>query len=211
MGPLAFIRKPFRYSFGNATLFLVGINIAIFGLQILFPGRVEFYLALSPPAVASGWVWQIFTYMFLHANGVHLLFNMIALFLFGTRIERRTGTKEFLLFYLVCGTLAGLFSFVFYMIMGTSNVFLLGASGAIYALLLAFAAFFPDERIFIWGLLPVKAPLLVLGYAAIEIVSQIFPLNVGVAHLTHLSGLGVAWLYFLLRYGINPWKRFFLR
>jgi membrane associated rhomboid family serine protease len=210
MNALSVLRKPFRYSFGNATLFLIAVNVLFFGVQYFFPGAVEPYLALYMPAVAHGWVWQLLSYMFLHGSPTHLIFNMIGLYFFGTQIERRTGTKEFLLFYLLCGTLAGLFSVVLYAIIGSSAP-ILGASGAIYALLLAFAAFFPGETVLIWGILPVKAPVMVLGYAAIEIVSQIFPFRTGVAHLTHLSGFAVAWLYFLVRYRINPWKRFFLR
>jgi membrane associated rhomboid family serine protease len=210
MNAMSILRKPFRYSFGNATLFLIIANILVFGIQYFFPGVVEPYLALYSSKVAHGWVWQLFSYMFLHGSPTHLIFNMIGLYFFGTQIERRTGTKEFLLFYLLCGTLAGLFSIVFYSIAGPS-VPIQGASGAIYALLLAFAAFFPGETVLIWGILPVKAPIMVLGYAVIEILSQILPLRSGVAHLTHLSGFAVAWIYFLVRYGINPWKRFFLR
>ncbi len=213
MGMTSILRKPFRYSFANASLVLVILNVVVFGIQLLFAGRVEYYFGLIPDAVSHGWVWQVFTYMFLHSTRMpsHLVFNMIGLYLFGVQIERRTGTREFLLFYLLCGTLAGVFSFVFYKIVGAESVILIGASGAIYALLLAFAAFFPGENVLIFGLIPVKAPVMVLIFAAVEIISQIVPFRSGVAHLTHLSGFAVAWAYFLVRYGINPWKRFFLR
>ncbi len=213
MSILSAIRRPFHYSFNNVTLYLVLANVAVFGMQYLFPGTAEGLLGLYAPDVARGRVWQLFTYMFLHSTAApsHLIFNMLGLYLFGVQVERRTGSREFLLFYLLCGTLAGLFSFIFYSFVAPYGVLIIGASGAIYALLLAFAAFYPGEMILVWGIFPVRAPILVLSYAAIEIISQLFPLRSGVAHLTHLSGFAAAWGYFLLRYGINPWKRFFLR
>jgi membrane associated rhomboid family serine protease len=84
-----------------------------------------------------------------------------------------------------------------------------GASGAIYGLLLGFAAFFPDARIFIFGILPIRAPVAVAGYAGIEIVSQLLNPRSGVAHLTHLSGLAFGYFYLVVRYGINPIALFF--
>jgi membrane associated rhomboid family serine protease len=113
------------------------------------------------------------------------------------------GSREFLLFYLLTGTLAGVFSFIVYFFSGT-NVILLGASGAVYAVLFGYAVYFPDSRIYIFGILPIKAVTLVLVYTAIEIFSQFTSVRSGVAHLTHLAGFGFAFLYFLWRLGINP-------
>jgi membrane associated rhomboid family serine protease len=86
-----------------------------------------------------------------------------------------------------------------------------GASGAIFALLLAFAAFFPDARIFIFGILPIRAPVAVAGYAVLEIVFQFTNFQSGVAHLTHLAGLAFGYLYLVVRYGMNPIAIFFKR
>jgi membrane associated rhomboid family serine protease len=119
------------------------------------------------------------------------------------------GSHEFLLFYLLSGVLAGLFSFVVYQFTGQYNVYLLGASGAVYAVLLAFATYFPTSRIYVMGIIPIRAPILVLIFTAIAVFSQVFNYRNSVAHLTHLAGFGIAYLYFLTRFGINPFGVFF--
>ncbi len=171
-------------------------------LNMIFPKSL-YYLAMIPSFVLNGMVWQFLTYMFVHSGISHIAFNMLALFFFGQAVERRIGSREFLLFYLLTGTLAGIFSFIVYFFTG-SNVILLGASGAVYAVLFAYAVYFPDSKIFIFGILPVKAPKLVLIYTAIALFSQISSLRGGVAHLTHLAGFVFAFLYFIVRLGINP-------
>ena len=148
-------------------------------------------------------MWQFMTYMFVHSGITHIVFNMLGLFFFGQAVERQMGSREFLLFYLLTGTLAGIFSFAVYFFTG-SNVILLGASGAVYAVLFAYAVYFPDSRIFILGIIPIKAKTLVLIYTAIELFSQFGSYRSGVAHLTHLAGFGFAFLYFIVRLGINP-------
>jgi membrane associated rhomboid family serine protease len=131
---------------------------------------------------------------------------MLGVFIFGLAVERRVGSKEFLLLYLLSGTLCGILSFLLYSITGTWYVFLMGASGALFALMLAYAVLYPDSIIYLWGLVPIPAPILVLGYAALEIFYMITGSNQGVAHSTHLIGFAVAWVYFLARFGINPAK-----
>ncbi|HAP55093.1 MAG TPA: glpG protein [Spirochaetaceae bacterium] len=208
MPALTMIRKPFRYSYFNATLYLIAANILFFALGYVFP-LIKVYMALNPAALLSGFVWQILSYMFAHADISHLLVNMLGLFIFGTAVERSMGSKEFLLFYLLTGTLAGITSFGIYVATGSWYTMLLGSSGAVYALLLAFAVLNPEARIFLYGILPVRAPILVLGYAGIEIASQLFSFRSSVAHLTHLAGFFWSWLFFVLRFGINPAKRLF--
>jgi membrane associated rhomboid family serine protease len=120
------------------------------------------------------------------------------------------GSKEFLLFYLLTGALAGVFSFIVYYITGAFWVQLIGASGAIFAVQLAYAVFFPDSMIYLWGILPLRAPVMVLGFTALELVFSVTGFNNSVAHFTHLAGFAFAWLYFLVRFGINPiqaWRR----
>ncbi|MHB9293619.1 putative rhomboid family protein [Hollandina sp. SP2] len=198
-------RRPFRYRNDNMALVLIGLNIGVFLLQMVYP-PVKYYGALNPGAVLHGWIWQFVSYMFAHGNLSHLLFNMLALFLFGTQVERRMGSKEFLLYYMVTGVLAGIFSFLVYWLTGAYGVFLLGASGAIFAVQLAYATLFPDAVIFIWGILPLRAPLMVLGFTVIEIFSSVTGIGSGVAHLTHLAGFVWGWIYFLVRFGENPWN-----
>lgn len=204
------LRRPFRYSFFNATLYLIAANVLVFAAGYVSP-LVTVYLSLHPLAVLSGYLWQPFTYMFAHANLMHLLVNMLGLFFFGTQVERSMGSKEFLLFYFATGLMAGLASFGIFAATGAWNTMLLGASGAVFAVLLAFAVVNPEALIYIYGIIPVRAPVLVLGYAGIEVASQLFSFRSSVAHLTHLAGFLWAWLYFLIRFGINPAKRLFRR
>lgn len=201
------IRRPFRFTNGNVTLVLIGLNILVYALTSVARDAYV-YLALIPGAVLQlGWIWQPFTYMFVHANLTHLLFNMLGLFFFGTAVERSLGSREFALFYLLTGTLAGVFSLFAFAAGGMLGIRLVGASGAVYAVLLAFAVINPRAKIYIWGLLPVSAPLLVAGYTVIELWSQLFGSGGGVAHLTHLAGFVFAALYFPVRQGINPIRR----
>ncbi|MCK9191744.1 MAG: rhomboid family intramembrane serine protease [Sphaerochaetaceae bacterium] len=203
------LNKRFKYSYKNATLDLVVINVIVYMIiNTVWPNGV-YYLSMIPGFIMHGYVYQFITYMFVHGSFSHLLFNMLSLYIFGQALEKRIGTKEFLLFYFSVGILAGIASFAFYYFAG-QNAVLLGASGAIYGLLLLFAVFFPFARIYVFGLLPVKAPFLILGYFLIEVFSQVSGVNGGVAHLTHLSGLAFGYLYCLLRMKLNPievWRR----
>ena len=199
------IRKPFKYSYSNAVLVIIGINVMVFLLTSIVK-NANFYLGLVPAAViTSRTYWQFFTYQFVHGGFFHLLFNMLALFFFGVPVERKTGTKEFVLYYLLVGTLGGVFSFFVYKAVGAYLVVLIGASGAIFSLLLLYAVLFPRSVIFLWGIIPVPAPLLILCYAVIELIN-IFSANDGIAHFTHFIGLVIGWLYIVVRFGINPLK-----
>ena len=210
MSVTSIVRKPFRYSYFNATLYIIAANILFFALSYIFP-TLKAYMALNPVAVLSGYLWQPVTYMFAHADLTHLFVNMLGLFFFGTQVERSMGSKEFLLFYFLTGTLAGLASFGIYVATGAWYTTLLGASGALFAVLLAFAIVNPEAQIYLYGLIPIRAPIMVIGYAGIEVASQLFSFRNSVAHLTHLAGFLWAWLYFLARFGINPVKRLFRR
>ncbi|HOE84844.1 MAG TPA: rhomboid family intramembrane serine protease [Sphaerochaeta sp.] len=194
-------------TYRNFTLALVILNIIVYVVTSLIYPRATFYLAMIPSLVLHGWLWQFVTYMFVHGGFSHLLFNMLSLYIFGSMVERRIGSKEFLLFYLLTGTLSGVVSFISYYLSGT-NVILVGASGAIYGVLLMFAVFFPYSRIYVFGILPVRAPILVVVYALIELYSQVFSRGGSVAHLTHLSGLVIAYLYCRIRMRINPFDVF---
>lgn len=200
-----FFRRPFKYTYFRATLFLILINMLIFFLTYYSP-VLKAYLAMNVGFVVyRGMLWQFVTYMFVHQGWSHLFFNMLGLLIFGTTVERTIGSKEFLLFYFVCGIFCGIFSFLIYFFTGSYRVFLMGASGAIYAILFAYAVCFPRSQIYIWGILPVPAPILVLIYAILELVDQ-FITSSNIAHITHLFGFLAAWLYFIVRMGIHPLK-----
>ena len=144
-------------------------------------------------------VYQLVTYMFMHGGWVHLIFNMFALWMFGGIIERVWGGKKFLFYYLVCGVGAGITQELVQML-GWASVYssTVGASGAIFGILLAFGMLFPDERLFIIPIpFPIKAKWLVIGYGALEVV-QAFGASDGVAHFAHLGGMIFG--YFLIRY-----------
>jgi len=211
MNELPFHKRPLTYRYYNATLTLIIINVGLFLINILFP-RTTAYLALTPYLVVrERAVWQVLTYMFVHGGTWHILFNMLALFIFGTPLERRLGSSEFLLYYFITGVGAGLATLVVNWYTGLAVVPVVGASGAIYGLLLAYATLYPDTRLFIFGILPLRAPIAVLLFAGLALFFQLTGARSGVAHLTHLAGLVFGYLYFLIRMGINPIKVFFRR
>jgi len=169
-------------------------------------------LAMMPQAIVkNGAIWTFFTYMFMHGDVFHIFFNMFGLFIFGLHVERQMGSKEFLLYYLVTGIMAGIFSFGVYYTFSDPLIPLVGASGAIYAVMIAYAVFFPDSIIYIWGILPLRAPMMVLGFTALSLFMTFTGRGGNVAHLTHLAGFGFGWLYFLIRFGINPLHRLLRR
>ena len=207
---MSIIRRPFRYRNENIVFILIGLNILVYLVELFVKNiPVIGLFSMNPKAVIHlGWVWQFVTYMFVHDphSISHLLFNMFALFIFGNQVERQMGSREFLLYYIVTGALAGFFSFLAYLFTGFMGVALMGASGAIFAVQLAYAAFFPRSVIYIWGLLPLRAPVMVLGFTALEMIFMVTGTGGNVAHATHLAGFAFGWLYFVVRFGINPWR-----
>ena len=208
MANRSIIHREFPYRNYNVTFILIAINLGVFFLTMAFPQLVN-YLAMNPALVIGrNFWWQPVTYMFAHNGISHILFNMLGLFFFGTQVEDRVGSHEFLLYYLLTGVLAGLFSLLIYWLTGAFYVFLLGASGAVFAVLLAFATFYPTAQVFLFGILPVRASVLVIGFTAIELFSQMSGRGGNVAHLTHLAGFGFGLLYFVVRLRINPIREF---
>lgn len=204
-----FLNQPFHYVYNRVTLGVIFINFVVFAICFLYPRFFQYavyYGALNAYRLEKGHMyWQFISYMFLHQNKSHVFFNMIGLLVFGLPLEKAIGSREFTLFYLVTGALSGLFSYLVYKFTGQYNIVLLGASGAVYAVLFAYAVFFPRSIIYIWGLIPVPAPILVLIYTILEIGNQLFTYS-NVAHMTHLFGFLGAWLYFVIRMRIHPLK-----
>jgi membrane associated rhomboid family serine protease len=205
------IRRPLRYRYYNATVILVVINVVMFLIIRLAP-QIMGLLALTPLLViqANAW-WQVVTYMFIHVGFWHIGFNMLALYMFGVPLERSMGSGEFLLYYFVTGIGAGLATVAVNYYAGLGAVSVAGASGAIFAVLLAFASYFPDARILFMFFIPMRAPTAVLVFAAIELIFLLTNTNAGGAHLTHLAGLLFGWLYLVIRLKVNPWQAFFRR
>lgn len=145
-------------------------------------------------------IWQPFTYMFMHADLSHLFFNMFALWMFGTTMENFWGTKRFVIYYLLCGLGAGLIT----MFLPMSHT--VGASAAVYGLLLAFGMTFPNEYIYLYFLMPIKAKWFVIGYAVIELFEGVFVSYDGIAHFAHLGGMLIG-LLLILWWRKHPFSR----
>lgn len=200
------LRRPYKYVYFGVTKYLIALNV-IFYLLCRYVNPLLFaYSSLCVRYVTQYHMyWSFVTYMFVHGGFLHLFCNMFSLFFIGSAVEKALGSKEFLTFYFVTGIIAGLLSFLTYYLTGQIGVRLVGASGAIFALIFLYAVIFPDSVICVFGLIPVKAPFLVLIYAIIEFFSQ-FDRSSSVAHMTHLFGLLGAWLYIQVRMGVNPFK-----
>jgi membrane associated rhomboid family serine protease len=180
---------------------LIIANVAIFFAQVLYRPLTD-VLGLEPHRVVHDLhVWRLATYMFLHdPDGIlHLLFNMMALWMFGTELERIWGTRYFLKFYFVTGIGAAILTVLFSLLPFTMSDSLyhanvIGASGAIYGLLLAFALYFPDRPILLYFLFPIPARYFVMIMGAIAFYASLGHTS-GVANATHLAGLLVGYLY----------------
>ena len=201
------------FSFGpgpisTALKAIIAANVALF-LLTSFARSVVPVLGLVPAFVLREFrIWQLATYMFLHGGLLHILFNMLALWMFGTELERMWGTREFVKFYFVTGVGAGILTVLFSLLpfgfaQQLQYSIVIGASGAIYALLLAYALYFPNRPIYMYMLFPIPAKIFVLIMGAIAFYSSLVETGGGVANATHLGGLLVGYLY-LKRGRIDP-------
>lgn len=189
----------------KVTYSLLAINVAVFLIQMLYASPLggdilAVYGGLWPVTSNYFHVWQPFTYMFLHGNFEHLLFNMFSLWMFGRVIEQSLGTRRFITFYLVCGLGAGLCQILWQLFIqeGACTV---GASGAIYGILLAFGMLYPNERIMLLiPPIPMKAKYFIGIFIVIELLFGIADFD-NTAHFAHLGGMLFG--FFLIQY----WKR----
>jgi membrane associated rhomboid family serine protease len=166
---------------------------AVFLLQMLVSRWFNFYLGLVPVLVwKKYYLWQLITYIFLHGGITHLLFNFLALWMFGSELESYWGSKKFLRYFLFCGIGAGICTVVF---SPYQYIPVIGASGSIYGLLLAFGWLFPNRPIYIYFLFPIPAKYMVIIFGLIELFSSAEGTGGGIAHLTHLGGLFFGLLY----------------
>lgn len=184
---------------------LILINVIVYLVQIALEGEqalLTYYFGLTPSLVAeNGYVWQIGTYMFLHdrANFWHIFLNMYALLIFGMSVEQVWGGRRFLFYYFFTGIGAGLTIFILNMFLRgpAYSVPTIGASGAVFGLLLAFGVLFPDAQILLFFILPIRARYLVVLYGAIEMAALLdSPGGGSVSHVGHLGGLLFGILYF---------------
>jgi membrane associated rhomboid family serine protease len=169
---------------------LLAANVAVFLLTMGFP-QLPQALVLVPVLIPER-PWTVVTYMFLHAGLWHLVFNMIALYFFGPRVEERLGERHFIALYGFSGLMAALVSLVF-----TPGAAIVGASGAIFGVMLAFARYWPRSLIYIWGVVPVQARWFVVGMTALSLWGGFGGLQPGLAHFAHLGGFLGGFLYLL--------------
>ena len=180
----------------NLLVFMATWLLEARGVDLSYAGGLHFFM--SP----HFHFYQFLTYLFLHANFWHLFGNMFALWMFGGVIERVWGPQKFLFYYLCCGIGAG-FAQEVVQFLTMSGSLTIGASGAVYAVLLAFGMTFPNERIYIIPFpFPIKAKWFVMGYIALELFNSVNSYGDGVAHMAHLGGMLFGFL--LIRY----WNRY---
>jgi membrane associated rhomboid family serine protease len=177
--------------------YLIIINVAVFILQklsgLIHTNIILAYFGLIPVRVTHEFmIWQFATYMFLHADIMHIFFNMLTLFMFGNDLERYWGTRRFLRYYFVTGIGGGVLSWLVAM---NSIAAIIGASGAIYGLLLAYGLLYPNRMVYLNFLLPIKVKWLVAILAGINLFSSITGDQPGIAYMAHLGGLLVGFVY----------------
>jgi membrane associated rhomboid family serine protease len=168
-------------------------NAAVFVVMMVLPVTAQRAMMLElafVPAWALMRPWTAVTYMFVHGGFMHLFFNMLGLFFFGPALEQRWGSAQFLKFYFFCGIGGAAFSFLF-----ASMNPVVGASAAVYGIMLAFALNWPDMPIYIWGVLPIPAKYLVGILAVFSLMSALGGAGGNVAHFAHLGGFAFGYLY----------------
>jgi membrane associated rhomboid family serine protease len=184
-------------------------NIAIFVISF-FAGRrlantLELLMLRPSDVVAHGYIWQLFTYMFLHQGIGHILFNMLALWMFGTEFERLWGTRRFLNFYFFCGVGAGLCVILGNYLFGNPDVGTVGSSGAIYGILLASAVMWPNRQMLFYFLIPIKMKYFVAIIGAIAFLNSFNPAS-PVSDVAHLGGMLFGYVFLKLprMRGVDP-------
>jgi membrane associated rhomboid family serine protease len=190
-----------HYSFGPgpitpAVKWLIIANVVMF-LATLIYEPIILFLGLTPRIIVEHfWVWQLATYAFLHGGPIHILFNMLGVWMFGVELERLWGTRQFVKYYAITGIGAGLTVLAVGLILGASSETYrfptIGASGALYGLLVAFAYYYPDRPLLMFFLFPIPAKYFVMIVGAMAFLSA--PQS-RVSEAAHLGGLVIGYLY----------------
>ncbi len=200
--------QTYRFGFGGglspAVRNLIIINVLVFLVQMISPvlyNNLVRYFGLVPyDLLHKAFIWQLLSYMFLHGGVFHILFNMFFLWMFGSEIEREWGTKEFLKYYLITGIGAGVFNVIF---QPNSPIPIVGASGAIYGLLVAFGLMYPNRPILFMFIFPIPAKFFVIFLGVVAFMSAYNSPGDNIAHFAHLGGLVVGYLYLQFKWKID--------
>lgn len=201
MNWLARINRFLSFRLTPAAKKIFVVNIAVFlaltiASQFLSPRKMDTIVGLlaADPDTSLYKPWTLFTYMFVHEMGLHLLFNMMVLWFFAPELEARWGTSRFWRFYICTGAGAALLHAGYAAISGGDNASVIGASGALFGVLLAFGAYYPYRTVYLWGVLPILMKWFIPLIIVMELV--LLPgIGDGVSHFTHLAGLAVAFFY----------------
>jgi len=167
---------------------LIALNVGMFFVSTVLPAVPEALILV--PALIPGRPWTVVTYMFLHADLWHLGFNMLALYFFGPRVEARLGGRQFLSLYGISGLVGALASLAF-----TPHARIVGASGAIFGVMLGYARYWPRALMYIWGVVPIQARWFVIGMTALSLFGGFGGVQPGVAHFAHLGGFLGGFVY----------------
>ena len=181
---------------------LIIANVVMFFLRDSLPPELVGKLVMRPMTLPME-PWTLFTYMFLHGGFGHIFLNMLMLFFFGPRLEVRLGGRGFLGLYFTSGLVAAAASVV-----ATPLASIIGASGAVYGVMLGYARYWPRDKIYIWAILPIEARFLVAFLAAISLGNGILGSSDGIAHFAHLGGFLGGYLYLKIKEKRSPAARF---
>jgi len=194
------------------TRSLLIANAVVFFLQLAldytpYSKYLTFYFALSPLLVYKKFfLWQLVTYMFLHSGLFHFAFNMLALWMFGAEVESRMGEKRFLQFYFFCGVGAGIATCLF---PPAWSSFTLGASGAIFGVLVAFAKYFPDRIILAFMIFPMRARVFVIFFGLLQLFAMLSASGSNIAYFAHLGGIVFGYIFLRFEDGFQAqWRHY---
>ena len=177
----------------RAVQWLLALNIGVYFLQLTLFGQDAVYsaLALDPARFPANW-WTVVTYMFVHAWLAHLAFNMFTLWMFGPRLEHEWGTRTFVWFYLFCGVGGAITHLVF-----AQHTAVIGASGAISGVLVAYALRWPDEEVYLFGVIPMRSRWLILAMLGMNLIFALSP-NSRIDWTAHVGGMAFGWIFLKL-------------
>ncbi|HVC19569.1 MAG TPA: rhomboid family intramembrane serine protease [Vicinamibacterales bacterium] len=206
--------SPFSFGPGPVTpavKLLIWTNIAVFLISLVVPAIVPIFGLIPAAVVHRFYLWQPVTYLFVHGGFFHILFNMLVLWMFGPELERLWGTRFFVKYYFICGIGAAATTVFVALLPFSLSVPMyysvtIGASGALYGLLVAYAMYYPEQRVYMYFLFPIPMKYFVLIIGAIAFFSSFSGVNNGIANFAHLGGLAVGYLYlsYLKGGGFHP-------
>ena len=214
----SYMRRPRFYSYRSATLLLVIMNVVAYILQLsissfsTFP--VNHYFALSPAGLQHAYLWQLITFQFMHAGWVHLFFNCFAIYMFGREVEEVLGRRSFFVLYFTSGILGGLVqALAGFLVGGQFAVPVVGASAGAFGLTAAFAVLYPEQVLYLFALIPLRAKYLL----ALSVIAALWGLlfvgkntsGIRVADAAHLGGMitGVIYIRYAIRWNWPSLRR----